>query len=249
MASTYSPDLRIELLGSGDQAGTWGTTTNTNLGTLIEQSIAGNPTIAVTVTPRALTAINGAVDESRQATLTLTTTLSTAFTVLAPPVPKQYVIYNNTAYTATIGNATALNGTTPTGGTTAIIPSGGTTPVWSDGTNFSLQVTSLTNPISTSQTLVDGATINWNFNSGAVATVTLAGNRTFAAPTNLKVGTSVLVINQDATGSRLITWNAIFKWSVGAYPVLSTDPNAKDVLSFFSDGTNLYGNLVMRGAA
>ena len=145
MSSTYSSDLRIELLGTGDQAGTWGATTNTNLGTLIEQSIAGNPTIAVTATPRALSALNGAVDESRQATLTLTTTLTTAFTVYAPPVPKQYVVYNSTAYAATIGNATAVNGTTPTGGTTVTIPAGRTITIWSDGVNFRVQVTNVSN--------------------------------------------------------------------------------------------------------
>ncbi len=41
MPSTYSPDLRIELIANGEQSGTWGTTTNTNLGTLIEDAIAG----------------------------------------------------------------------------------------------------------------------------------------------------------------------------------------------------------------
>ena len=143
MPSTYSPDLRIELLGTGDQAGTWGTTTNTNLGSLIEQAIAGNATVSVTASPRALTALNGAVDEARQATLTLTTTLTSAFTVLAPPVPKQYVIYNNTAYIATIGNATALNGTTPTGGATVAIPAGKTVTVFSDGTNIASSKTHL----------------------------------------------------------------------------------------------------------
>lgn len=146
MASTYSPDLRIELLGTGDQAGVWGTTTNTNLGTLIEDAISGNATVSVTVSPRALTALNGAVDESRQATLTLTTTLTTAFTVYAPPVSKQYVIYNNTAYIATIGNATAINGTTPTGGTTVAIPAGKTMVVWSDGSNIAQQSNHLISP-------------------------------------------------------------------------------------------------------
>ena len=143
MASTYSTDLRIELIGAGEQSGTWGSTTNTNLGTLVEDAISGNATVSVTVSPRALSALNGAVDEARQAILTLTTTLTAAFTVLAPPVTKQYVIFNSTAYIATIGNATVLNGTTPTGGTTVAIPAGRTVTVWSDGTNISSQNTHL----------------------------------------------------------------------------------------------------------
>jgi hypothetical protein len=41
MASTYSTNLKIELIGTGEQAGTWGTTTNTNLGTALEQAVVG----------------------------------------------------------------------------------------------------------------------------------------------------------------------------------------------------------------
>ncbi len=47
MPSTFSPLLRIELIGQGEQSNTWGTTTNTNLGTLIEQAIAGAVTITL----------------------------------------------------------------------------------------------------------------------------------------------------------------------------------------------------------
>lgn len=94
----------------------------------------------------------------------------------------------------------------------------------------------------TSITLTDAATINWNTSLGQIATVTLAGNRTIAAPTNLKVGTYILHIIQDANGNRTLTWNSIFKWTGGFAPVLSSSPNARDVFSFISDGTNLYGS-------
>ena len=94
----------------------------------------------------------------------------------------------------------------------------------------------------TSITLTDAATINWNTSLGQIATVTLAGNRTIAAPTNLRVGTYILHVIQDANGSRTLTWNTIFKWTGGFAPVLSTSPNARDVFSFISDGTNLYGS-------
>ncbi len=70
-----------------------------------------------------------------------------------------------------------------------------------------------------------------------------------AAPTNLVVGSSVLRITQDVTGSRTVTWNAIYKWSAGTAPVLSTAGSAIDILSFVYDGTNLYGTLALRGAA
>ncbi|SVD02540.1 uncharacterized protein METZ01_LOCUS355394, partial [marine metagenome] len=99
------------------------------------------------------------------------------------------------------------------------------------------------------QTLTDGATVNWDHAFGNVALWAIAGNRTMAAPTNLAVGSSALRLTQDGTGSRTVTWNAIFKWSSGAAPVLSTAANAVDVLAFIYDGTSIYGSLVSRGAA
>ena len=90
-------------------------------------------------------------------------------------------------------------------------------------------------------TLTDGATINWDVNSGPTATVTLGGNRTLAAPTNLVAGAFyALEIIQDATGSRTITWNSVFKFANGVAPVLSTAASARDYVVFRSNGTNLY---------
>jgi len=94
------------------------------------------------------------------------------------------------------------------------------------------------------QTLTDGATISWDTSLGQVATVTLAGNRTMAAPTNLKVQTYILHVLQDATGSRTLTWNAVFKWPAGVAPTLTTTASARDIFSFVSDGTNLYGSFL-----
>ena len=95
-----------------------------------------------------------------------------------------------------------------------------------------------------SQTLTDGATITWDTSLGRVATLTLgAAGRTMAAPTNLKVGTYILRVYQDATGSRTITtWNSVFKWTAAVAPVLSTGAGKLDIITFFSDGTNLYGS-------
>ena len=92
------------------------------------------------------------------------------------------------------------------------------------------------------QLLTDGATINWDVSLGSVATVTLGGNRTIAAPTNLKVGSYILHVIQDGAGSRTLTWNSIFKWPAGVAPVLTTTGNRRDLFSFVCDGTNLYGS-------
>ena len=95
-----------------------------------------------------------------------------------------------------------------------------------------------------SQTLTDGATINWDVSLGQIATVTPGGGRTMAAPTNLKVGTYILHVIQDVTGGKTITWNSVFKWPGGVAPTLTITPGARDLFSFVCDGTNLYGSFM-----
>lgn len=108
----------------------------------------------------------------------------------------------------------------------------------------------VTNPAHTTQALTDGATINWDLNAGHIATVTLgAAGRTMANPSNLKAGSAMLTVRQDATGSRTITsWGSTYRWPGGTPPALSTAPNAVDIITFVSDGTNLFGN-ILRGFA
>lgn len=91
-------------------------------------------------------------------------------------------------------------------------------------------------------TLTDAATIAWDLDLAQCAKVTLGGNRTLAAPTNLRAGfTYILRAIQDATGSRTLAFNAAYKFPAGIDPVLSTAANAIDILSFYCDGTSLYG--------
>lgn len=132
MTTTYSPNLRLSIIGNGEQAGAWGDTTNTNLGTLLEGSISGFQVVTVINTSQALTAINGAADQARLAMIQLNSSLGTPFSVFAPPSPKQYIFFNNSAQTATIYCATALNGTV-IGGDGVAIPAGGTMAVWNTG--------------------------------------------------------------------------------------------------------------------
>ena len=99
-------------------------------------------------------------------------------------------------------------------------------------------------------TLTDASTVAWNTALGQVATVTLAGNRTFGAPSNLQNGAFYsLEVRQDATGGRTLGWNAVFKWSSGSAPTLSGSPSARDYFIFRSDGTNLYEQGRSQGVA
>ena len=87
-------------------------------------------------------------------------------------------------------------------------------------------------------TLTDGATINWDASTQDVCKVTLAGNRTMAAPTNNTTGQfiSILVI-QDGTGSRTLTWNAVFEFASDTAPTLTTTANLGDVFVFRYNGS------------
>ncbi len=91
-------------------------------------------------------------------------------------------------------------------------------------------------------TLTDGTNISWNLESNQVASVTLAGNRTLDNPTNMKDGgTYILTAKQDSTGSRTLAFGTAYKWPAGAAPTLSTGVSAVDILTFVSDGTNMFG--------
>jgi hypothetical protein len=87
-------------------------------------------------------------------------------------------------------------------------------------------------------TLTDGATIDWNMATQSVAKVTLAGNRTLNAPTNGSTGQfcSLLII-QDGTGSRTLTWNAVFEFTTDTAPTLTTTAGLADLFTFRYNGT------------
>lgn len=96
--------------------------------------------------------------------------------------------------------------------------------------------------------LTDAATIVWDMTNSPAAQVTLADNRILSV-VNLQVGTCVLKIIQDEVGSRTVTWPANTRWVGGSLPKLSTDADAVDIISFYCDGTNLYGNALLGMAA
>jgi len=170
MSSTYSSNLRVELIGSGDQAGTWGTTTDSNFAYIFDAAIAGYQTVSVTAANQALTYVNGptstaALNQSVYAMLRLTTTTGANFAVYAPPVSKQYVIYNNSGYTATIYNSTVIGNTTAAG-TGISIADGKKVLVFSDATNFyTIDAANLTGTLAIANGGTGQTTANAAFNA------------------------------------------------------------------------------------
>jgi hypothetical protein len=201
MPSTFSPNLRIELIGNGEQAGNWGSSTNTNLGTIIEDAISGYETVSVTTANQAFTHADGAADQARNAMIELTTTTGAAFAVYAPPSPKTYIIYNASAHAATVYNSTVVGNTTAAG-TGVVVPAGRRLFIMTDGTNFSL-VTPPASSANTPNTLVerDGSgnfaagTITATFNGTLNGTITSAttGTTQAASDNSTKLATTAFV--------------------------------------------------------
>jgi hypothetical protein len=198
MASTFSPTLRLELIGDGDQSGIWGQTTNNNLGGLLEQSITGVITISMLDANYILSSFNGVVDEARNQVLVLTGALSTQRNLIAPLVEKTYTIKNTT----TGGFGVQIIGASGTG---VIIPNGTTASVYCDGVNFFPTSTgSLGNHVINGNLAVTGTTAltgaltaSTATFSGAISSVNPVFTGTPTAPTAL-AGTSTTQIATTA---------------------------------------------------
>jgi hypothetical protein len=169
MSSTYSPSLRIELIGSGDQAGAWSATTNSNLAFVLDTAIAGYQAVTVTSTAQALTYVNGPsstanLNQSVYAILKFNSAAA-ASAIYAPPVSKQYIIWNNSSFTITIYNSTVIGNTTAAGAGIAIA-AGDKIMVWSDGTDFyDVQAQNLTGTLAIANGGTGQTTANAAFNA------------------------------------------------------------------------------------
>ena len=140
MSSTYSTNLAIELMGNGDQAGNWGSTTNTNLGTLIEQAISGYVTQSVsTGTDTIITIPDGATGVARNMFLELTGTGGASTNLIVPTNKKLYFIYNNTSSGQVTVKVTGLTGVSVPNGAKMILVSNGTDIV--NATNYIASLT------------------------------------------------------------------------------------------------------------
>jgi hypothetical protein len=187
MASTYSTNLAIELIGTGDQAGAWGNTTNTNLGTLIEQAISGYVTQAVaTGTDTSITIPNGASGVARNMFIELTGTGGASTNLIVPSNKKLYFIYNNTSSGQVTVKVAGQTGVSVPNGVKTILVCNGTDVV--DATSYingtSANITTLT---------VGSATItNLRATSAVITSLTLSnplgvaqgGTGSAAAPSN-----------------------------------------------------------------
>ena len=190
MASTYSP-LKFELITTGEQDGTWGDTTNTNLGTAIEQAITGSADVTFTSSDITLTLAN--TNESQTARNLRLVCIGTSGgdrQLIVPAIQKQYIIKNEVADTVTVKNSS---------GTGVAVPSGATMFVFNDGTNV-VDVTTHATTLTVTNAFTTG-TVNATTVNATTITATTANATTIN-------GTTANVTTINATTSNVTTINA-----------------------------------------
>jgi hypothetical protein len=247
MASTYS-SLKIELIGTGEQAGAWGATTNTNLGTAIEQAITGSVSVAFASADVTLTLTDTNVAQNARALrLDLVGTSGGARNLFVPAIAKQYIVNNGLADTVTIKNAT---------GTGIAIPSGRTMVVFNNATNVvdvTTYATSLT--LGAALPVSSGGTGQTSYTDGQLLIGNTTGNT--LAKSTLTAGSGISITNGSgsitiaATGGggtvTSVTASAPLASSGGTTPNLSLTGtvgvgNGGTGQTSYTDGQLLIGN-------
>ena len=250
MASTYTSILRLELMGTGDQADTWGTTLDNQI-TLIENAIAKNQPLTLSGGSTTLTTSNGADDQARSLCLDLTGTLSSNATIIVPSKSKMYLVRNSTsgAFTVTIKTAAGTGVTVDQNGVVVVVYCDATNVV-NLGAGGAIDANTLSGIAASGFFQLAATNVVQKGYSENMRTLTVSAgafsldcaaavfNKVVlnAALCTMTVANAVngswfeLVIKQDATGSRLISYPANFKFENAATPDLSSAANASDVL-------------------
>ena len=192
MASTYS-DLKIELIGTGEQVGTWGSTTNVNLGTALEEAMVESADVAFSSADVTLTLTNtNATQSARHLRLNLTGTSGGARQLILGSgcqIEKPYIINNGLADAVTVKN---------TAGTGIAVPAGKSMWVYNNGTNVVEVSTASVTPFEVS--------------SGGTGRSTLTANNVI-----LGNGTSAVQFVAPGSSGNLLTSNGT-TWASAAPP-------------------------------
>jgi len=230
MSSTYSTNLALELIGTGDQAGTWGNTTNTNLGTLIEQAISGYVTQAVsTGTDTTITIPNGATGVARNMYIELTGTGGTNTNLIVPANKKLYFIFNNASGAVTV-KVSGQTGVSVPAGKKVVLASNGTDTVnalnyIADFGSNSATITQLTatSATITNLTLTSLVISNLSIASANITTLT-SSSATISTTLALSGGTAngVLYLN----GSKVATSGSALTFDGSSFLVGATSAAA-----------------------
>ena len=198
MASTFSTDLKLELMATGENAGTWGTKTNTNLN-LVQQAIAGYESISVTTTTVALTMDDGSISQARNMILAFGGSLTGATSVTVPnSIEKMYILDDQTTHnTSTITVKTAS-------GTGFAMDQGKRHLAYTDGTNLQrIDLSSLGGLVATTS-ISDNAITSAKISDNQIVTAKISDNQIVTAKISDGVVTTVKITNNAITSDKLL---------------------------------------------
>lgn len=212
--TTYSTSLKLALIGDGQEVGTWGQTTNTNLGTLLEQAIAGVVPINMGDANVTLTSLNGASDQARNQVIVLTGTNSAVRDVIPPVVEKTYIVVNNT----TGGYAVRVIGSSGTG---INVPNGTTSLIYCNGTSFFEAINS--NTITGNAAISGGLAV-----TGAISGSTATFSGAISSVSPAFTGTPTAPTASNSTSTTQIATTAFVQNAIGGFGTMATQ-NANNV--------------------
>jgi hypothetical protein len=196
MSSTFT-NLKFELIGNGEQSGTWGTTTNSNIGTAIEQAIVGMATLEAadfTANVATLTLANTtAAQDARALCLNIASgAVSAAGTINVPAIEKPYIVINGSSFAVTVKVS---------GQTGVAVPAGTRTVVYNNGTDVGAQITSLTSLVLGSALPVASGGTGATTASGARSALGAAASGANTDITSLAGLTTALSVAQGGSGA------------------------------------------------
>ena len=197
MASTYS-DLKIQLMATGENSTTWGTVTNTNLGTAIQEAITGSADVVFSNANVTLTLTDtNASQTARNLRLNCTGTATSGYNLIVPAIEKVYIVKNSTDGVITIKNSATAG---------IAVPVGKTTWVFNDGTTVVDVTTALTSlTLATPLAAGSGGTGLSALGSGVATFLGTPTSANLAATVTDETGTGSLVF---ATGPTITLTNA-----------------------------------------
>jgi hypothetical protein len=140
-------------------------------------------------------------------------------------------VWVSQAPAAATGNVTLGNTTISLGGTASNVG------------NLTLINTTVTNYTETPFTANSSTAITIALTNGTFQIITLTGNATITMPTATSGKSFILLLKQDGTGSRTVTWSTV-RWPGNTAPTITSTASRQDIYSFFADGTNWYGTTV-----